>query len=226
MSQVTVTPTSGMPSQYRRIGYKRQRVSRYSARSLPFHRAVPRGIRNNAALIYKFKRSTLESEHTQTYPPGTLGGQPFELSVTLNTLPGFTELTSLFDCYRVTYCKWHFLNPNTVQDSPTTPFYLHTAIDQNDSIAAASVDQLRQFQSYRMKNLSTGSQHTIGYKPGYDVRNDGAQQIYQNRWLNTADPTTVWNGLKCIVEVQGPASTAERILKIYSEVWIEFKAVK
>lgn len=195
----------------------------------------------SGATTYRFVRSTAESLFSISVDPSGVT-QVYGYSINLGQLPNSAEFTALYDQYKITRVKWHFLCSSSdagVQvDSPGhTEFaingFLHTVVDKTD-VTPEGVDALRQHSSYRVTRLTdlNGTKGCVSYAPKVNM-NIAAElgthqaQSKERLWLDTASASTLpYNGLKFAVSFPpGVISTNLRI-QIYAQVWVTFKNTK
>lgn len=127
----------------------------------------------------------------------------------LSQVPGYTEFTSLFDCYKIKAIKWRF-SPRANSAEVGTNLGLvkmFSAIDYDDNTPVNLTDLL-QYES--LKTTSTDKDHVRYVKPRI------AKQVFQSApnpayapttgWLDCDYPTVPHYGLKLVLQ-QLPAGT-------------------
>lgn len=139
--------------------------------------------------IFNLKRSVELS-------PITIGavGSGGNIGFTLTQLPNASELTGLFDFYRIKAVSIRFI-PNIgggseLSSAPVTAGYFTTAIDRNDLTNPTARSDLLQYQNYKMTKLT--NQHKRYFK--VNTIDDNGQQW--NRWISNSSTTTQYYGLK------------------------------
>ncbi len=129
---------------------------------------------------------------------GTTGATAF----TLDTLPSYTDFTSLFDQYRIVEIRASF-NPvvspfgasTTAVDLPM----LYTAIDRDDATAPANVDTLRQFNTCQATSYKEFQQRTLSprfAKAAYSGAFTSYSSSNQGDWVDSNSPSVQYYGLK------------------------------
>ena len=100
-----------------------------------------------------FKRSWLGSANVQTSiteNPSFVGSL-----FRLNQVPDYTEFTNLFDNYKIHGIKMTFYRPSlSNSDALNTQVLLHTVYDYDDASAPSSVNQMVQYDNYKVVSLT------------------------------------------------------------------------
>lgn len=73
----------------------------------------------------------------------------------LNQLPDYTEFKSLFDNYKIHAIKFTFFRPSIAQSSTEADqqVRLHTVYDYDDSSAPSTINELMQYDNYKVVTL-------------------------------------------------------------------------
>ena len=155
--------------------------------------------------IHKFKR---------TYNYGTFssdGINPTLISFnfSMHDMPGYSELTSLFDFYKLTgvhvrIIPWTQTDSNsqaTLNNARNSPFFY--AIDRNDSSAPASVDEVLENNDHRISSTYSGANVWIPYPKFSDAT--GASR---DGWVATTNASLNWFGLKVAIPATATANFA------------------
>lgn len=122
-------------------------------------------------------------------------------SFALNQIPGFAELTALYDQYKICGVKIQFIPPFdnrdnlATVDSPNISSRFYTAIDYNDSTPPLSLDELRQYENAKM---TTVNEKHVRYIPAPKFLNNSGQNV--NDWISTGNPNTAHYGIKFGIE--------------------------
>lgn len=154
--------------------------------------------------IHKFKR---------TFNYGTVasdGINPFFIAFnfSMNDMPGYTELTSLFDFYKLTGVKmriipWTQTDSNsqaTLNNARNSPFFY--AIDRNDSSAPTTIDEIVENNDHKISTAYSGANIWIPYPKFSDAT--GASR---DGWVATTNSSLNWFGLKIAVPATSTANS-------------------
>lgn len=154
--------------------------------------------------IHKFKR---------TYNYGTFSSDGINptliaFNFSMNDMPGYTELTSLFDFYKLTGVQvriipWTQTDSNsqaTLNNARNSPFFY--AIDRNDSSAPASVDEVLENNDHRVSTTYSGASVWIPYPKFSDAT--GASR---DGWVATTNSSLNWFGLKVAIPATSTGNT-------------------
>jgi len=120
--------------------------------------SVPRSVSLSKAMLwdkkeYNFKRSFLITNNGDDFQYASATGyNPVPLTITLNSLPNYTDFTSLFDKYKITHAEFKFTPHHNVGQVPLGPqstsiARLITVIDQDDDATPSGLTQLMQYSS-------------------------------------------------------------------------------
>jgi len=153
-------------------------------------------------------------------------------SFNLNSLPNVTELSNLFDQYRINAISFTMIPNVTGNDmNPVSTYYempnVHSVIDFDDDAAPAAVTELMQYPSYRR---TRGTQiHTRYFKPciAQTIYKTGATTGTSQRrawWLDLADTTVPHFGLKIYIDVTNAATNIK--YRIYVKYYLQCKGVR
>jgi len=152
---------------------------------------VPR-MRLKSNKVYTFSRSFSAVNLTA----GTSVDVSGSIVVSLNNLPNYTEITNLFDEYRIMQVVCEFLPFTNTNNAPP----LYTAIDPDDGVTPTSADQLRQLDTCRIVPSNVYFERTFtpmvsaalytGSFTGYG--NIRPTQV----WIDNASPNVQHYGLK------------------------------
>lgn len=152
--------------------------------------------------------------------------QFFPFSFELNNVPGFSELTQLYDFYKINAVKISFIptqtmsnSLSTISNNQNTRFF--SVIDYNDDATVSSLDDLRQYQT--CKYTSAFKTHTrYIYKPKHSI----ASYVQSSQWCSTAVPTTEWYGLKVGIEAMGSTVSTSMNYRVEATYYLSFKNPK
>lgn len=185
---------------------------------------IPQHLFANMNKIYRFKRRGSATTITQAALTETLGSFQFTLSST----QGNTELTTLFDSYRIAFIEVQFTpvyNMATVSTLANliTP-NLYTAIDYDDNSAPASIAALQEFSTCKMSRFDKNQ--TRKFTPF------AAKAIYsgtfvafgmERGWIDCNSPTAQWYGIKYGIEPGATGQTNLQSWKVNFIYYIEMK---
>lgn len=154
--------------------------------------------------IYPFKR-TVDWGATYLTTDGvnpTYAGFNFSM----NDVPGYTELTSLFDFYKLTgvlvrVMPYKQTNSNSVgstNNSYNPPIFY--AVDTNDNSAPTSVNELLEYDDHKIANVWTG------FKTFVRPKFSDATSAARGGWVATSNPSLNWYGLKIAIPAAGSAT--------------------
>jgi len=166
-----------------------------------------------ASNIHTFKRKC--RLNTIQIPNLSNGYQAFGYTFNLNQLPNYTELTVLYDSYRINWVKLYIVNRfnvTTQNENSSLAFgspWMIYVVDHDDATAPASseagMDTLRECKNAKLKFFSPKRAHSIMIKPAilyqsYETALTSAYTAKQGQWVdcNYFPPQY---GLKGIVNV-------------------------
>lgn len=153
------------------------------------------------------------------------------LQMQLNSLPGFTDFTNLFNYYRISFVKWQFkldISPDAqaAASSQYPTLYLQNYF--TDQINWSSLNQVEETQKKRMITLKPGRylNHTIrpctaNLQSLYplDASNPTGVANYSapmwKRWLPTTQPGIDYYGTRFMLRDFPAAQTLQVIAKVY-----------
>lgn len=166
---------------------------------VPLRRKTPRSEK-----IYPFKR---------TYDLGALflttdGINPTysAWNFSMNDMPGYTELTSLFDFYKLTgvlvrvmpYKQTDSNSVSSTNNSFNPPIFY--AVDHSDSTAPTTVGEILEYDDHKIANVFTGFK--IFIRPKFA----DATSAQRGGWVATSNPSQNWYGLKIAIPAAGAAT--------------------
>lgn len=150
------------------------------------------------------------------------------MNFALSQVPGFAELTAMYDQYKICGVKVIFLPPFTekstisVVDQPNCSARFLSVIDYSDFSGPANMDELRQYETCKMTPIH--EKHTR-YIPGPKYTNVGSGQIVSD-WVNTATPTTQWFGLKVGTDAMNSTGILSFNYNVEAIYYLCFKNIK
>lgn len=141
--------------------------------------------------LYSYKRSVFTQDAIVLNQAGTLSDQGLGWNFRFNQLPGTTDFTSLYDQYMIKKIVVKIIpraseNPITPGASSTDLQQIHSVIDYDDSAAPSSIQELVQYQSYK---VTRGNQvHTRVFVPRIALTTDNTKKFQWVDLTNTAVP--------------------------------------
>lgn len=167
------------------------------------------------------------------------------LKFSLSDVVNSTEFTLLFDSYRIVkvgvkivpFFTQSSTGAAVSATSAQTSVLIHSIIDYDDSTTPtatdAGVSEMRQFSSYKMKNISTGKgsfYRTFRPLTAVPVFASGVFSSYatgnKNMWLDCNSPDTEHYGLKIIMEANDSGANTVLYFKCEYTIYMEFKDVR
>jgi len=185
---------------------------------------IPEQLFSQSGTIYRFKRRGAATTITQQALVETLGSFQFTLSST----QGNTELTTLFDSYRIAFIEieltpMYNMAAITTAANLITP-NLYTAIDLDDNTAPASIAALQEYSTCRMTRFDKSQ--TRRFQPFF------AKALYSGTfvsfgmghdWVDCNSPTVQWYGMKYGIEAGATGQTNLQAWKVNFIYYIELK---
>ena len=200
------------PSQAQ-AGRKRQRT-----KSMEIVETVPsQTIRQITRVpMYRNKRRALSKIHSfkRTVDWGasylaTDGVNPTYMGVnfSMNDVPGYTELTTLFDFYKVTgvlvrVMPYKQTNSNSVgstNNSYNPPIFY--AVDTSDNTSPTAVNQVLEYNDHKVASVWTGFKVFI--RPKFS----DLTSAIRDGWVATSNTSLDWYGLKIAIPAAGSATS-------------------
>ncbi len=152
----------------------------------------------------------------------------------LNTLPNYTELTNLYDQYRIVCVEVRFIPSVTTALTGASVDNLlpriATVADFNDGSLPTNLTSLQQYQSYRADLFNKVITRKIYPRTATAIYNNGATSGYafndQPTWVDTANPGVQHYGMKWAM-VWPVAGTGTSVTKFTVEFvhHLEFRCV-
>lgn len=147
--------------------------------------------------IYAFKR-TVDWGNTYLTTDGinlTFQGWNFSL----NDLPGYTELTNLFDYYKITgvlvrvmpYKQTDSNSTGSTNNSYNPPIFY--AVDHSDNAAPTAVSQILEYEDHKIAQLWTGFK--VFVRPKFA----DATSAMRDGWVACDNTSQNWYGLKLAI---------------------------
>lgn len=214
-----------MPARYRKRTYRKRR--NYTRR---FKRNYRRS-RRTGQRKYLFKRTVATTINLTTNSVGFYPLPSANNQFKLSNLPSYTELTVLYDTYKICAVKRKYVfdrNMSSVSQGalPGPPYGMPTLLtvnDYNDADTLTNEPQMLQYQTYKARRLDRVVSRY--FKPRFfsSTSNIAATRGY----ITTVENSIVHYGLKTAVSV--PVDVDEEpigTLKIYDTYYISCKTVR
>lgn len=164
---------------------------------------MPKISRFSNSRIFNFKRSheytfTMVWDNNSTFTGGSI-------AFSLNDLPSYTELTALFDKYRIAGVKLRFyprinqqLLSSITSTTPSGIVPIVTVIDYDDDSVPANLDELMQYQNFKIHDQF--KPFSVFLRPQMAIAAySGAFTSYASGrkiWIDAASPGVKYYGLK------------------------------
>jgi len=195
-----------------------------------FVRKAPMSKRRTAPPSQNINRIVKMKRHCDflNIPLTNIGGAAGAFTFELSDLPAYTELTALYDQYRIDgvlltfYPRQTSVTNNTLFDQVKGEAKLFTCIDYNDLNPPATADEVRQYESCKVTSLI--KEHTVYVKKPLFVNTSGQNT---SDFVSTANPSTRWYGCKYYAEPPGMTSaTAQFFYSVEAVFYLSFKNIK
>lgn len=185
---------------------------------------IPEKLFATLGKIYRFKRRGSATIITQTALSEVVGSFQF----TLNSISGYTDMTALFDSYRIPFVQVVFTPQYNMaavnnQSNLITP-NLYTAIDLDDNSSPGSISALQEYATCKMTRFDRTQ--TRSFKPY------AAKALYsgtfvsfgmEDGWIDCASPSVQWYGIKYGIEGGATGQTNLQSWKVNFIYFVEMK---
>lgn len=184
---------------------------------------------------YYFKRSCQFPNYTIPTPASeTLSYYQFKLT----DLPDYSDFTSLYDQYQIAAVKMSFIPiVNAVQSSISSTgttgalynyYRSYTAIDYNNTAPLASVDKMREYQTFKWKPVT--KIHSRYIKPKLTLQNNALPyNPSKNTWLDCSsafDPSQApYSGIHFGVDAVPNLPAGTELYAVECKYYIKFRTV-
>lgn len=161
---------------------------------------VPR-IRFKKDKVYTFSRSYF---YGNLIPTATLDGFA-AVAFSLQAANGFSDITNLFDEYRIIQAIVKLVPNQASFDHP-----IYTAIDYDDAGQPASVNSMLQYDTLRIQSAQTVIERVVNPKSAEEVYNTSLQTAYVPKyglWIDTDYPGVTHFGLKMVTPALASITT-------------------
>ena len=195
-----------------RYGNYRRKPKRKYKRYYKRRQMVQRPIKQN---IHFFKRT--HSEEHDIKPSNGILFVANTMAITgafqLSYLPNYSDFTNLFDEYRIVgiSIKWIFTannanyisqNTNNIDAVCGLPL-LHYCIDTNSASPAATINAMREYNTYKVRRLDKPCKVYIRPSVASAVYDSAATWGYTSTrkpWIDTSTPTVDYYGIKWAID--------------------------
>ena len=187
----------------------------------------------------RFKKESLSSQsnnrvhfvrrHTDmfTIPVSNVAGATGGIGFELNEVPAYTELTALYDQYKIcgVHLKFYPKQTNTNSclnaDSVRGDARFLTCIDLNDITPPVNTDEVRQYESCQVTSILEC--HEVYVKKPLFLNASG-QNV--SDWVSTSSPSLRWFGLKYFCEPSGMTGLSQFFYTVEAVFYLCFKNIK
>ena len=187
----------------------------------------------------RFKKESLSSQSNNrlhfvkrhvdyfTVPVSNLTGAAGAFVWTLNNVPAYTELTAMYDQYKICGVYVKFMPKQTsatsclLADAAKANARFLTCIDLNDDSPPLTADEIRQYETCQVTSIV--DTHEVYIKKPLFVNSSG-QNV--SDWLSTANPSTRWYGLKYFCEPSGITGVSQFLFTVECVFYLCFKNIK
>lgn len=210
---ISFSPSPFTPSQAsRKTGRKRARKEMEIVEATPSQTVrqitrfpiLSRGKRSYSK-IHAFKR-TFDAGSTFLETDG-LNDTFAAWNFSMNDMPGYTELTSLYDFYKLTgvlvrvipYKQTDSNSVGTTNNSFNPPIFY--AEDKSDSTTPTSIGEILEYNDHKIATVFQGFRHYC--RPKFS----DATSAVRGGWVSTSNPSLNWYGLKLAIPAGGSATS-------------------
>lgn len=177
--------------------------------------------------VHHFKRTWIASD---TLPINSSGTYFKGYHFTFASTPAVTEFTTLFDQYRINKIAVKFVPNFTGSDlNPGTTYValpnIHTVLDYDSSTDPTSIDELLQYDTYRLRK--GGRPFTMVWTPAVemDVGGVSGAGLKFKQWLDCATTSIKHYGIRLAVEAAGGTVTTAKYIP-YVTYYFSCKGVR
>lgn len=170
--------------------------------------------------VHKFQRAYLK----QTWAPTAGNSYYFGYSFSLSELPDYSELSNLFDAYRITGIKLTFMPRHTEAEIGTSGSSglptIAIVTDPNDANAPSSTAAVLQYP--RAKLIQLSRPYSYYFKPRVATittgTTNGTAEVKGSMWQNIDSPTVLHYGVK--IATYFPSTTT---VDVYAKFYLQCK---
>lgn len=185
---------------------------------------IPENLFAHSDQRFRFRRRGAATTITQTALTEVLGSFQF----TLSSVQGYTELTNLFDSYRIAYVEVKFTpvyNMAAITTAATmiTP-NLYTAIDLDDNSAPGSIAAIEEYGTCRMSRFDANQSRKFSPFLAKAVYSGAFTSFgMDNGWVDCNSPTVQWYGVKYGIEAGVTGQTLLQAWKVNFIYYVEMR---
>lgn len=170
--------------------------------------------KSNYSAIHNFKR-TFDYSSSGIVTDG-VNPTYSAFNFSMNDMPGYSELTGLFDFYKLTGVLFHCI-PYKQTDSNSvggtnntfqTPIFY--AIDRSDSASPTTVGEILEYNDHKITTVWKGFKCYIKNPKFSD-----ATSASREGWVSTSNPSLNWYGLKLAIPPTNVATTFYVVITYY-----------
>lgn len=218
------------------MAYPRRRRTTYRKRA-PARKSFTRKFRTRRVSrkrgqsVYYYKRACSFADYTiPTAASPTLSMYQFKLS----DVPNYSELVSLYDQYQIAAVKMNFIplinsvSANMAAGTGATGSFQnymrsYSCLDYTNDAAAASIDAMREYQTYKWKPITRMHSRYMRVKP---VTGDTAIYPGKSPWFDTSVATSqAYAGLLFAVDPVPTLPDGITLYRIELKYYLKFKTV-
>lgn len=151
----------------------------------------------------------------------------------LDNVAEYTEITQLFDQYKICMVKVRFTfngwpqNIQTIAAASTVTIpRFHWVIDQTDNSTPAAIADIRSYSNYKVVQLMAGKPVKIIIRPRTKINNLNGYIVGRPQWIATSDATAAHYGLKTIIDATYANGTSGEVVGTITEDWTYYIAAK
>lgn len=143
------------------------------------------------------------------------------VNFSLNDMPGFSEITSMYDFYKITGVKYQWIpyqtesiSTGSVNNVANVPIFY--CVDTSDSGLPTSVNEVCEYNDHKIARVMRG--FSVYFKPKFT----DATSAQRDGWVSTVNSSLNWAGLKIAI----PPTTNAMTYYILWTVYIKCKDPK
>lgn len=199
----------------------RKKKKVYKKKYQKLDEATPRALSNNR--LHVIKRHADGGVFNVVNLSFTGVGQNFSL----DQVPGYTELTAMYDQYKICGLKVTFYpaftNRSTISavDQPSTSARFGSVIDYTDNTGPSSMDQLREYENFKCTPINEIHTRYIDHPK---FLNNSGQVV--NDWIACQTPTTKHFGIKYGSDAMMSTGTLSFPMSIEVVYYLCFRNIK
>lgn len=183
----------------------RRVIARRPRRSAPYPRrpvSVPRSPRDVSSQIVSVRRTAVVARTV-----GALASNSQSYTFTLSYLPGYTEMTAMFDQYRIARVDMQWIPAQTSAELgglAAANGYFVVCTDYDDNNVYAAREDALSVDNHRIFSLTERIKHTVYPRAAAAVYRSGVASGYAStmptQWFDMATPDVPFYGVKDYVQ--------------------------